>query len=211
MKTLIAIPAMDTVQTIFFKAMLSLDKVGEVGFGLTSSSLVYDARNGLAKRAITEGFDRVLWLDSDMDFEPDLMRRFMADLDEGYEYVSGLFFKRKAPVQPCIYKEVGYYHDENKNEVTPVALCYEDYPRDQIFEIGASGFAGVMMTTELLKKVTDQFGQPFSPILGFGEDLSFCKRVAHVGGKMYCDSRIKMGHVGLGTITEETYLSTRGE
>lgn len=211
MRTLIAIPALDMIHTIFFKSIMSLDRVGEVGFGLTSSSLVYDARNGLAKKAINENYDRVLWLDSDMEFSPDLMKKLSADIDEGYEMVCGLFFKRKAPVEPCIYKEVGYYHNEGTNEVTPVALCYEDYPRDQLFEVAACGFGGVMMTTELLRKVADEFGQPFSPILGFGEDLSFCKRVSHIGSKMYCDSRIKMGHVGQGTVTEETYFATRGD
>ena len=205
MRTLIAIPTMDMVHTVFFKSMIGMSRVGETGFGITSSSLVYDARNGLARRAIDEGFDRVLWFDSDMDFNSDVMKRLSADLDEGYEMVCGLYFKRKAPIQPCIYKECGYFHKEK--EVTPVALSYDDYPRDQIFEIAACGFGGVMMTVDLLKKVVAEFGQPFSPILGFGEDLSFCKRVTHVGSKMYCDSRVKLGHAGLGTITEETYLS----
>lgn len=210
MRTLIAIPAMDMIHTIFFKSCLSLDRVGEVGFGLTSSSLVYDARNSLAKRAIDENFDRVLWFDSDMEFAPDFMKRLSADLDEGFEMVSGLYFKRKAPVEPVIYKEVGYFHKEETKEVTPVALTYEDYPQNDVFEVAGCGFGGVMMTVDLLKRVVAEFGQPFSPILGFGEDLSFCKRVSHIGVKMYCDSRAKLGHVGLGTITEETYFATRG-
>lgn len=210
MRTLIAIPAMDMVHTVFFRSALGLDRVGEVRFALTSSSLVYAARNNLAKQAVTDGFERVLWLDSDMEFGPDFMKRLSADLDEGLEMVCGLYFKRKAPVEPCIYKEVGYYHNEETKEVTPVALTYEDYPRDSVFEIGGCGFGGVMMTVDLIKRVEKEFGAPFSPILGFGEDLSFCKRVEHIGGKMYCDSRVKMGHVGQGTVTEETYLSTRG-
>ena len=211
MKTLIAIPAMDMIHTIFFKSVVSLDKVGETAFSLTSSSLVYDARNTLSKKAIEDKCDRILWLDSDMDFQPDLMKRLSADLDEGYEFVTGLYFKRKAPIQPVIYKEVGYYHSEDKKEVTPVALCYEDYPKDSIFEVKGCGFGAVMMTVDLLNRVVAEFGAPFSPILGFGEDLSFCKRVTHIGGKMYCDSRVKMGHVGQGTITEDTYFATRGD
>ena len=49
-----------------------------------------------------------------------------------------------------------------------------------------------------------------SATLGFGEDLSFCGRVQQVGGEMWCDSSIKMGHVGLGTITESVFLSQGG-
>lgn len=209
MKTLVAIPAMDMLHTVFFKSVVGLDKVGDVRFGLTSSSLVYTARNALAKQAIDEGFDRVLWLDSDMEFASDFMKRLSADIDDGCEMVSGLYFKRKAPVEPVIYKEVGYYHSEETKEVTPVALTYEEYPKDELFEVGGCGFGGVMMTVDLIKRVVAEFGQPFSPVMGFGEDLSFCKRVSHIGAKMWCDSRAKMGHVGQGTITEETYLQTR--
>ena len=209
MKTLIAIPCMDMVHTVFMKSVVGLERVGECRFSLTCSSLVYDARNTLAKQAVTEGFDRVLWLDSDMDFNPDMLKILSEDMDEGKELVSGLYFKRKAPVKPVIYKEVGYYHDPKNESVTPIAIPYEDYPKDSIFPISGCGFGGVLVSVDLIKRVGEKFGLPFSPILGFGEDLSFCKRVSELGVEMFCDSRVKMGHVGLGTITEETYLSTR--
>ena len=65
MRTLIAIPCMDMVHTIFMRALLNLNKSGEVQYAISSSSLVYDARNNLAKQAINEGYDRMLWLDSE--------------------------------------------------------------------------------------------------------------------------------------------------
>lgn len=206
MKTLVAVPCMDMVHTVFLKSILGLEKVGEVRFGLSCSSLIYDARNNLAKQAVVEGFDRILWLDSDMDFTPDLLKKLSADMDEGRELVSGLYFKRKTPIKPVIYKEMGYYKSDIDNSVTPTAICFEDYPRDSIFEIAGCGFGGVLMSVDLVKRVADQFGLPFSPMMGFGEDLSFCARVTQLGGKMYCDSRVKLGHIGLGTITEDLYL-----
>ena len=209
MKTLIAIPCMDMVHTTFLKSVLGMDRVGECRFSITCSSLVYDARNSLAKQAVTEGFDRILWLDSDMDFEPDLLKRLSADLDEGKDFVSGLYFKRRAPITPVVYKEVGYYHSEQLAEVSPIAVPYADYPKDTIFPVAGTGFGGVLMKAEIVKRVGDKFGLPFSPILGFGEDLSFCMRCKDLGIELYCDSRVKLGHVGLGTITEETYLQTR--
>lgn len=208
MRTLIAIPAMDMVHTIFFKSCLEMDRVGECRFALTSSSLVYAARNDLAKKAVTEGFHRILWLDSDMEIPVDAMKRLSAHLDDGLEFVSGLYFKRRAPIEPCIYKEVGYYKGDN--EVTPMALSYHDYPKDSLFEIAGCGFGCVMMTVDLLVKVISNVGAPFSPRLGFGEDLTFCKHVEDVGVKMWCDSRVKCGHVGQGTITEDTFLQQNG-
>lgn len=206
MKTLIAIPCMDMVHTVFMKSVLGLERPGYTQFGLSCSSLVYDARNTLAKQAVIENYDRVLWLDSDMDFSPDLLKRLSADMDEGRELVSGLYFKRKTPIKPVIYKEMGYYHSDIDDSVTPTAICYEDYPRDSIFQIAGAGFGGALVSVDLIRRVAEKFGQPFSPLMGFGEDLSFCARVTQLGVPMYCDSRVKMGHIGLGTITEDVYL-----
>lgn len=206
MRTMIAIPCMDMVHTVFMRSLLTMDKVGSIQYGIACSSLIYDARNTLAKQAVRENYDRILWLDSDMEFQPDFMKQLSADMDDGREFVSGLYFKRKAPIQPVVYREVGYWHNEEEGSVTPIALPYDDYPRDSLFRVKGTGFGGVMVSVDLVKRVAEKFGQPFSPILGFGEDLSFCKRVEEVGGEMWCDSRAKMGHVGMGTITEALYL-----
>ena len=207
MKTLIAVPTMDTVPTLFVSAMLQLQKVGEVEISFTMSSLIYDARNNLAERAVKNGFERILWLDSDMTFEPDLMQRLSARLDEGYEYVSGLYMTRKAPIQPVVYREVGINTELGYG--LPYAQSFMDYP-DGIFEVAGTGFGGCMMTTALVKEVADNFGLPFSPILGFGEDLSFCQKVQQLGKKVYCDSTIKMGHVGYSVFTEKDFLMRSG-
>ena len=203
MKTLVAIPCMDMVHTRFVGSCLALRPVGDVAFSLTESSLIYDARNTLAKKAVTEGFDRILWLDSDMTFSPDLLERLSARLDTGIEFVSGLYFKRRQPIAPVIFKECGAF--EKDGETKTIATTYDDYP-DGLFEIAACGFGGVMMTTDLVLEVAQRFGFPFSPILGFGEDLSFCCKVARLGKKMYCDSSIKMGHVGYKTFSESDFL-----
>ena len=211
MKTLVAIPCMDMVHTVFLRSILGLNKGdGEVRFAISCSSLIYDARNTLVKQAMTEGYDRILWLDSDMDFQPDLLMRLSAHLDNGLDLVSGIYFKRKAPVSPVIYSEVGYFTNPENSGITPTAVSYDDYPRDSLFKIKACGFGGVMMTVDLARRVTEKFGLPFAPMLGFGEDLSFCGRVTNLGVDMWCDSSIKLGHVGQGTITEDTYFQQIG-
>lgn len=210
MKTLICLPCMDMVHTAFLKSILGMRKVGETKYTITCSSLIYDSRNQMAKKAVEEGYDRVLWLDSDMDFEPDLMERLSKHIDEGKEFITGLYFTRKAPVRPVIYSECGYFEKED-GAILPVVVWYDDYPKDSVFQVQAAGFGCVMMTTDLIKRVADKYGLPFAPMLGFGEDLSFCGRASQVGAEMWCDSTIKCGHVGLGTITENVYLSQQKE
>ena len=209
MRTLVAIPCMDMVQTSFMKSLLRLMSVDETQISFRVSSLVYDSRNLLAGEAVSQGYDRILFLDSDMVFQPDLLIRLSKDMDEGRDYVCGLFFRRKPPYKPVIYKDLHYHRDGLKLDMK--LEPYLDYPQNEIFEVAGSGFGAVMMTTELVNKVGDKFGYPFSPEMGFGEDLSFCWRVKQLGIPMYCDSSVKVGHVGMGTISEETYFATRGD
>lgn len=206
MRTLIAVPCMDMMHTDFVISLTGMRHDGNIKFVYCQSSLVYDSRNSLARRAVVEKFDRVLWLDSDMKFDPDLLTRLSADLDEGREMVSGLYVTRKPPIKPVIFNKVGYDHIEGSREVKPYAKTYYDYPTDSIFEVEACGFGAVLMNTSVIEDVEKNYGLPFAPVFGFGEDISFCLRAKELGHKMYCDSRVKLGHVGLLSYTEEMYL-----
>lgn len=203
MRTLIAIPCWDTVHTAFFKSVLGMQLTGECEYTMVIGTLVYDARNKLAEKAVKDGFDRVLWLDSDMVFGRDLFQRLSARLDEGYDIVTGLYFARKPPFKPVVYKSC--YLKATDSGAEPVAESYEDYPTDGIFEVASCGFGACMMNAGILKEITDNFGAPFSPELGFGEDFSFCRRASELGYRMWCDPAIKLGHMGYVPITEDVY------
>ena len=64
-----------------------------------------------------------------------------------------------------------------------------------------------MMTTDLIRKVG---ALPFFPEHGYGEDLTFCRKARAAGAKLYCDPRIKVGHVGMSVYSEDTWKSTKG-
>lgn len=208
MRTLVAIPCMDMVHTDFLRSCLGLEKTGEVHFAFAQSSLIYDGRHALANIAINEGWDRVLWLDSDMVFDPYLFRRLSEHLDLGKEMVTGLYFSRKPPMHPVIYKAL--YLKGGKPYPEPTAEIFVDYPRDEVFPVAGCGFGAVMMTTELLKRVQDACGLPFFPISGFGEDLAFCLRATGLGATIWCDASIKLGHVGTAVYDEELYARATG-
>lgn len=194
MRTLIAIPAMEQIFTVTAQCLMNLRTVDEVFTQFAVRMPVDVARNTLAKYALENEFDRILWIDSDMTFNGDLMERLSADIDEGYDLVCGLFFKRKFPVEPVISKRL--------QEMPPESEPYLDYPRDTLFPIAGCGFGAVMMRTEILRDLDEP---PFSMIHGMSEDYSFCNRIAKRGRKMACDSRIKVGHVGLSVFSEKLY------
>lgn len=197
MRTMIAVPCMDTVQTFFMTSLLSLRKPEGTEVAVASCSLVYEARHNLAMKAIKDGFDRVLWLDSDMRFDPDLMERLGADLDGGRDIVTGLYFTRKNPVKPCVY-EVCHPRKRKNGEIYPAAESFKKLPAG-IFEAEGCGFGCVMMTTDALKAAGDL---PFFPTEGFGEDLTFCRKVRAAGIPIWCDPDIKADHIGISLINE---------
>ena len=196
MKTLIAIPCMDYIEADFIECLTALlqypENPGEVEVKYLKASLVYDARNQLASYVLNKGgYDYVLWLDSDMTFSPDLLKRLMEDI-EGRQAVTGLCFGRRPPFKPCIYKSLEV--KQNGQMIMPRCENWFDYPRDQIFEVEACGFACVLMRVDLLESM-GIYGVPFFPVGGLGEDLTFCWRAKKLDIKFHCDSRLKIGHI----------------
>lgn len=204
MKTLIAVPCMDTVQTRFFVSYSQMTKVGETALAALQSSLIYDARNRLAQAALDAGADRILWLDSDMALPQDLMERLSEDLDGGCEYVSALIFRRVPPHSPVLFDTVDRREEGGKLHIDAAGMT--GWPVDRVFEIAGSGLGACMMTVDLLRRVQEKYGLPFSPLIGFGEDLAFCWRARQLGARLYCDSRVKPLHIGTAAYGESDYL-----
>jgi len=192
MRTLIAIPCMEMIETQFIECLLKLDIVGECEVRFLKGTLVYDARNQIMEYALKKGgFDYILWLDSDMTFEQDLMKRMMESIGDK-PMLTGLCFGRRPPFRPCIFKKL-----EVKQEglgIMPYTENYYDYPRDSIFEVEACGFACVLQRMDMLEAMSI-YGVPFFPIAGLGEDLSFCWRAKKSEFSIWCDSSIKLGHL----------------
>ena len=199
-KVMIAVPAMDSVPTHFAVSLYNLNKPCKTRLEVVSNSLVYDARNMLAAKAIDDNCDYVLWLDSDMVFGADLLENLLSCAD-GKDFVSALQFKRVFPTTPTIYTI-----DDGKDQIR--YKTRKEYPKNQLFKIEASGFGVALTSTKLLKDVYDSYGLPFSPNLGLGEDLIFCYRARQLGYELWCNSSIKIGHVGRYIYSEKDYTTT---
>ena len=200
-KMMIAIPCMDMVSTEFFRACLSMKYAPGYSYEFVTmqSSLIYDSRNRLAQRACENGFDRVLWLDSDMVFPPDLIPRLSARLDEGNDFVSAMYFRRVPPVHPVIYETIRL-----DGEVT-VTEPYDNYPKNSLFEIAGCGLGACMMNVSMIRDIGAMHGRPFSPRIGFGEDMTFCLLARETGYTILCDSSIIVGHVGQHIFCEDDF------
>lgn len=205
-KVLIAIPLMHYVDFQFFRSILGLKKVGKMEIGTEVDSLVYEARNRLVMYAVEKEFDYMLFIDSDMVFQPDLLDRLMADIKGGKEFVCGLAFKRRLPTSPVILKECNWEVSKEEGFKHHVEY-FNDYPKDSLFQIAGCGFGCVLIKVSMILDMAQYFGMsPFTPLPGLGEDYSFCWRAAQIGKKMWCDSSVKLGHMGQKMYTEEDFL-----
>lgn len=207
MKIFIAIPTMETVPVQFLGSMLQLQRKYEVKFGIETGSLVYNARNNLARQAVAAEADWVLWLDSDMVFNPDLLDRMLEVCEKNdISFLTALCFRRKPPYTPCLFERLDQRKDGKGASYTALLSVPEG-----LFQIEGCGFAGVLMSTDVLISVAAKFnGQMFDPMYGFGEDVAFCWRARQCGYEIWCDSSIEMGHVGSCVVTRGYFEAYNG-
>ena len=204
MKTMVAMPCLDTIQTETVQSLLGMKQIGDVRFDLLSCSLVYKSRTDLGLKAIADNMDYVLWIDSDMVFPPHLMEDLLKDM-EGLDMVGAVCHMRRAPFRPVFYKTLrqGLTPAENVSE------HYDDYPNDGIFPVEGVGFGCVMMRTKVLKAVVDKYHELFAPLPGYGEDLSFCIRARACGFDIHVDPKIQIGHKASTIVTNKTFEAYR--
>lgn len=206
-KVLIAIPCTSMVSTDFLDSIMKLNNNGNALLAIENNSLVYSARNHLTMKALDAKADYIFWIDSDMVFDKDTLNNLLIDaLENDLEFVTGLCFKRMLPTSPTIGKTL-VWEQKPDGSIDSGAEVYEDYPKDQLFEIACSGLACALVKVSAIMEVAGlRKMSPFQPLPGLSEDYSFCFGMKALGKKMWCDSRVKIGHVGRTIFTEDVWL-----
>lgn len=204
MKVFIAIPCMDSMPVDFVRSLTNLQTKHKISINYSVGSLIYASRDYLAGQAIKSDADYVLWLDSDMVFNENILDEL---LEHDKDFVTGAYFRRKPPYTPVLYKKI------RMGATTEECITEEfgDFPRKRLFEVDSCGFGACVMKVQVLKDVLEKKGQMFSPITGYGEDISFCIRAKSIGYKIYCDKQPYLGHVAKSLVDRETYARIRGK
>lgn len=193
MKTLVCVPCLNMVNVEFCSCVANLIKLGDCEWAFHSGSLVYEARNLLARQAVEGGFSHILWLDSDMLFDHMTLAKLTAVMGDDKDIVSGIYFRRVPGFEPCLYKEVGDHLE-----------CYSDYPTEGTFEVAGAGLGCCLMKTEVIMKAA-QFGAPFDIENGYSEDLSFFNKCRAAGYKIFATHDVKPRHIGTYYYGEDNY------
>lgn len=203
-KILIAVPCMDQLPAQFAHSLATLTSYGiegvQISVWFNLGSLIYSSRDQIAKKAISDEADLVMWFDSDMVFNPDTLIRMLKIIDDGEDIVTGVYYRRTPPFSPVVYKTMEIDYEKQTAEWTE----FGKIPNEP-FEVASCGFGCVLMRTEVFASVIAKFGHMFSTIGEIGEDISFCWRAIQCGYRIIADPSIKLGHVGHTIISEKFY------
>lgn len=194
MRLMIAVPCLDMIRWEFARSLTALvcrlkDIGVQVDVVFRGGTLVYVARELLASDAINGAYDRVLWLDADMVFEPDLYERLAS---AGAPMATALYRSRRPPYKLTIFRTLA----------PPVRM--ERLPEDRVFDVAACGFGGVLMDVDVLRRVKAAYTTTFTPMEYLGEDMAFCARVLDAKiSRIVAVADARMGHIGYVTLTPD--------
>lgn len=189
MKILLGMPCMRTIPYRTVISLLRTVKRGVVDPMMVEGSLVYDSRDTLARFAVENGYDYVLFVDSDMQFDkPDIDRLISHDAD----ICSGLYVTRNGENKNVCYREV----------ITRRRFPYRqprlihDTAITGYGSAAACGFGFCLIKCSVIKTMFKRYKSLFEPKWGVGEDIAFCIRAKRCGYDIMVDRDVKLGHIG---------------
>lgn len=189
MKILLGMPCVNEIPVQTVGSLLKMCKDGDVNVLLVEGSLVYDSRDYIAKVALKEGYDYVLYVDSDMIFE-------RADLDSLLAHhvgiCSGLYKTRHGEDRNVIYSEV----IKRRRFPYRASKLIHDPITSGFGKVEGCGFGFVLVKTSVLKTMFKYYKSLFEPFAGVGEDIAFCLRARRCGYYTFADRDVRIGHIG---------------
>lgn len=138
------------------------------------------SRNLLARRALDEGADWLLFLDDDHVFGPDLLLRL---LDRRVDLVGALYLRRGRPFTP-----IAYSSRLPDDRWEPLDLG----GRSGLVPVAAVGTGGMLVRREVLEAVAEPW---FERRPEGTEDLLFCESAIAAGVQPHVDLDARMGHL----------------
>lgn len=185
-KIAIGIPTYGTIKTKTFESIVKLVKSVDYNIPVISQQGPYiqENRNTIVERAKILGFERILFIDHDMVFEPEGVQQLISrDVD----IVGAPFAVKFLPTDP-------FYAVK---KTTSDASIWEETEKG-LFKCCGLGTAFMLIKTSVFDKVQRPWFeiQYKDGVLEWGEDLWFCKKARDAGFDIFVDTKVSVGHVG---------------
>jgi hypothetical protein len=200
-RCVILVPAAHAIEPHCELTLRQLEGMGHPVRRLHGFSQIDLARNRLAADALAEGFEELMWIDSDMAFEPRSVGQLRA---HGLPLVCGLYPKKieKALTAQLLpgTREIVFGQGGGVVEILYAATGFL-YTRRQVY-------LDVQQKLNL-PLCNQRTGRPIVPyflpmVVGagddctyLGEDFSFCERARRCGHRIFADTTIRLQHIGI--------------
>lgn len=177
-------------------------------FDESGNAMIGDCRGLIVSKFLDSDGTDLVFVDSDVAWEAGALVKLV---DYPVDFVAGLYPQRRDPINYCCQWDTSKPEIELSEhgliEVMGVPAGFmrlsramlekmvEAYPDTQFFCEQAPD-----------KTVHDLFGPYRVGKIKFGEDYAFCRRWRDIGGRVWIDPEIQMGHVGY-----KTFLGSAGE
>lgn len=205
MKIMVAIPAytgtihLGTFRSLFTD-LLALQERGDSWevHDECGNALIADARALIVAQFLASDCDTLVFIDSDVSWEAGALLKLV---DYPVDMVAGIYPQRKDPINYCVkWKGTGeLWADPTTGllEVEGVPAGFMKLSRKQL-EAMVEQYPDTEFYVENApdQKAWALFCDYRIGKHKMGEDYAFCRRWVDMGGKVWIDPEIKMGHIG---------------
>jgi hypothetical protein len=201
-RCIVLVPHRENIDSACEKSLRGLEALGYPVRRSDASAAIDRTRSEMATQALTEGYEELLWIDSDISFEPDAVDRLRS---HGHPLIGGLFAKRGTAGFGCRFLpgtgEITLGEGGSAVEVRYLGTgfllthrrVYEDIAR--VFDLpvcNTASDAPPAVPFFLPMVIRDEE-------LGFwylSEAWSFCERARQSGHKVMLETSIRLWHYG---------------
>lgn len=197
----VLVPFIDHILHPVERALDELEDQGVVVCRRAGCSAIDYTRSAMASRAMLDGYEAMLFVDSDTLFNP---------ADAIY------ILRRPEPIVAGVYAQKKHGTLNLRTLPGTTEIAYGDQGRD--YEVEGVGAGFLRIRTDALMKIADSHGLPNcdaegglllpfflprivryadGPYAYEGEDIAFCGRAREAGLKIIADTRITLSHLGL--------------
>jgi hypothetical protein len=204
-KCIILVPAYSHVEPDTQRGLKMLEQRGYLVRRLFGNSQVDLARAVLAGEALSNGYEELFWIDSDIVFNPRDVERLR---ENGVPFCSGLYPKKQ--------ERHGLAQHGLACNLLPNTKAIDFGEIGGLLELSSNGFGFAYTEASIYHDIKFQLGLPEfywdkTPIINYfipevieesgiwkylPDDLAFCHRARLCGFKIMADTRISLGHVG---------------
>jgi len=217
MKIAVAVPTPEHVPAIFARNLIGIITSAIKDF--PDDDIVYidkggvrtdKNRNIMLKALLENDVDYVLWLDADMIYPTNIIKKYM---EHKFDVIGCLYFKRSAPHDVVAYVD-------STNPVKPYRMIDPRLlPEDTVIKVTGLGFGGMMVNMDVYRKMGDDKWMNYGPNFHIPEDgegrtthdLVFCENAIKHGFEVLLHTGVKPGHIAEYVVTQDDWERYRRE